>query len=492
MSVEEEMQTLLNTKGNIRQALINKNVTVSETEPFRNYANKIAAIANIEIREADYVFSNTTSEASFPREPLTESYAGYFYGTSDETLSSLKNYLENGNEVAYWGGYENSWNVLQNSETWDGSPSVNGNQAFCFAEPVIPVSFHSRIGSTGWSLRATNDWNVFKAYLTQGTSAENMVTLIDDGTSTDVVGGVDIAVGDGATAYKYYVFNHLQVYSNIYNMWLNVITGNVRCTLSSANMTPSIKAYPSDYMRIITQPWQNGGNYIDSQELIFKPQADGGNTVNYDDDGKEVLMGLYLQDDGSYLLSPSEISGEKVGTLFIPDHLYPTEVIRTFEQPVLTANGTLGGNGFAVSADSVYGSREAWKAFDGITERSSSEDQWHSGYGQPHWIAFYNPTPLEVTKITVFNGDGNVLPLDWEFQCSDDNSEWTTIASGTNTELYAGAEWSFDISPENQGWHKYYRFYTTSGSGTDSEYVGLTELRITAVQKDRSWEMGGK
>jgi len=47
------------------------------------------------------------------------------------------------------------------------------------------------------------------------------------------------------------------------------------------------------------------------------------------------------------------------------------------------------------------------------------------------------------------------------------------------------------ISPENQSWHKYYRFYTTSGSGTDSEYVGLTELLIEAAQKTTQWEMGG-
>jgi len=329
-TVVEKLQYLSETKAAIKKVIKDKGIAVADSDTFRSYADKINAIGGGAVNKpAEYVFSDTTSEVGFPREPLTEGYAGYFYGTSDEAKTALKNYLENGNEVAYWGEYENSWNVLQNSETWDGSPSVNGNRAFCFAEPVIPVSFHSRIGSTGWSLRATNDWNVFAAYLNNSDLAENMVTLIDDGTSTDVVGGVDIDVGDGATAYKYYVFKYLQSYSDIYNMSLNVITGNVRCTLSSANMTPSIKAYPSDYMRIITQPWQNGDNYIDSQELIFKPKADGGNTVNYVDYGKAVEMGLYLQDDGSYLLSPSEISGEKVGTLAIPDHLYPTEVIRT-------------------------------------------------------------------------------------------------------------------------------------------------------------------
>ena len=149
-------------------------------------------------------------------------------------------------------------------------------------------------------------------------------------------------------------------------------------------------------------------------------------------------------------------------------------------QPVLTANGTIGGDSFAVAMDSQHLSLYAWYAFDGITTYQQYK-QAHTAKGQPHWIEFYNPEPIVVTKMTVYNGGSNVCPLDWQFQCSDDNSTWTTLTSGTNTVYTAGGMWSFDVS--NSGAHQYYRFYTTSGYGIDSGYLGISEFVITAHYK---------
>ena len=87
---------------------------------------------------------------------------------------------------------------------------------------------------------------------------------------------------------------------------------------------------------------------------------------------------------------------------------------------------------------------------------------------------------MSVSKVTIFNGNDNVMPLDWEFQYSDDNSDWHTLTSGTNTVLTANGEWSFDVA--NSGNHKYYRFYTTSGSGSVSSCLGLTEIQITGKE----------
>lgn len=157
----------------------------------------------------------------------------------------------------------------------------------------------------------------------------------------------------------------------------------------------------------------------------------------------------------------------------------PTSQVTPWTQPVLTANGTIGGNSFAVAMDSQYQSRAAWYAFDGVTTYNGNT-QAHTANGQPHWIEFYNPRPLIVTKMTVYNGGANVCPLDWQFQCSDDNSTWTTLTSGTNTNYTQGGEWSFNVS--NSGAHKYYRFYTTSGYGRDSGYLGITEFVITAKE----------
>nr|DAR69724.1 MAG TPA: hypothetical protein [Caudoviricetes sp.] len=449
---------------------------------------------------AEYVYENTTEEVNFPRQALTEGANNFFYGTSTAQLDAMKEYLNKGNEVAYWGAYSSSWKVLQNSESWSGTPMYNTNIAFAFSEPVTPKFFHSRIGSTEWNLMATNDWDIFTTYLGNGASSEFMTTLIASGEDTNVTGGVDTAIGDGTASYKYYVFKDMYSYSYIYNIALKVNTGNVTCTLNSTNMTPSFKCYPDNYMRVITQDWHNGSEIVPSKKLIYKPYEDGGCLVNYTDDGKAVNLKMFLMtgtDTSIYILSPDDnftLEGysekKQVADLNIPAHLYKSVVFETFEQPVLTANGTIGGSDFAVVADSeIDGSRPAWKAFDGNTVLSdASTDQWHSQSGQPHWLEWYSPNILSVNKIIVFNGADNVLPLDWEVQYSDNNEEWTTGASGTNTALTANAEW--EINSITGGYHKYWRFRTTSGSGTDSEYLGITELQISGVVQKEAWVMG--
>lgn len=44
MTIKQELQTLLNTKGEIRQAIIDKGVAVEENAPFDSYADKISQI----------------------------------------------------------------------------------------------------------------------------------------------------------------------------------------------------------------------------------------------------------------------------------------------------------------------------------------------------------------------------------------------------------------------------------------------------------------
>lgn len=44
MTIKQELQTLLNTKGEIRQAIIDKGVAVADNAPFDSYADKISQI----------------------------------------------------------------------------------------------------------------------------------------------------------------------------------------------------------------------------------------------------------------------------------------------------------------------------------------------------------------------------------------------------------------------------------------------------------------
>lgn len=235
----------------------------------------------------------------------------------------------------------------------------------------------------------------------------------------------------------------------------------IHTPLITNNMTLSCYSYDNNYMRLDTQLFKIDNDIIDAATLLLKPYADGGNLLGYVDDGSAVNLKLYaLHPDGQ-------------------SH----EMLVNFVRPDLTADGTMGGDDFACSADSsIDANRLPFKAFDGVTEMASVyTDMWHSNSGQPHWIAFYNPNPLIVNAVTIYNAMDTTVPYEWKFQYSDDGTDWTDCASGTNTEFTENASWSFNVS--DSGEHKYYRFYTTSAHGATDTYTSIAEIQIQGVER---------
>lgn len=402
----------------------------------------ILKIMNISTNE--YVYENKTETVQFPRKPATE--------TTDYLFTDVNAYKESNLEFSC---YESSSSIEGMSKFFDNNEATNGNMInglrFKFDKPVLMEKMYVRnSGGYNVTLKGTNNPEIM----------DNVYSDLWDIIYTGGAENYEVELNP-TQSYQYYCLTKNSGYKTIYELKFYAITGNVSCTLKSASMTPTINCYAKNYMEIVTQDWYNGSDIIPSQTLLLKPFEDGGHLVNYEDNGSAVNLGLYL--------------------------VQPTgEVItKSFVQPVLSANGTMGGDAFAVMADGEYDSnRPAWKAFDGnIVMNNASYDQWHSGYGQPHWIKFYNPEPLNISKLTIYNGASNVLPLDWEFQYSDTNTDedWHTLTSGTNTELTQNGVWEFDI--ENSGEHQYYRFRTTSGSGSDTSYLGITEIQITGSIK---------
>lgn len=156
------------------------------------------------------------------------------------------------------------------------------------------------------------------------------------------------------------------------------------------------------------------------------------------------------------------------------------ENISNWAQPVLTSNGTMGGNSFAVNQSSVLGSVEgdgAWLAFDG----KGSGTRWHSAKNLPQSIAWYNPKPLKITNVKVTNRstDGS-YPNAYQLQYSDDTINWTTTNSGNGT---GGDSVSWNIAVTHTGFHKYWRLYITSATGSNSNYVAIGGIDITAQEK---------
>ena len=170
--------------------------------------------------------------------------------------------------------------------------------------------------------------------------------------------------------------------------------------------------------------------------------------------------------------------GSKV---FVPngwsDYDYYKYVYQDWTQPVLTENGVLGGDSFACDQSTVRGNYYAYQAFDNM----GSTTMWHSTNSIPAWISWYNPTPLKITNVNVTNrsSDGS-YPKAYQLQYSDDNSTWTTTVSGNGT---GGDSVSWDIPVTLDTYHKYWRLYVISASGSNSGYVSIGEIVITAQER---------
>ena len=163
------------------------------------------------------------------------------------------------------------------------------------------------------------------------------------------------------------------------------------------------------------------------------------------------------------------------------------EVTTQWIQPVLSANGTMGGNSFAVNSNVIqYQSsiNEAYLAFNG----SKTGGVFHSTQGVlSGYIDFYNPQALCVKKLTITNQEStaNRASKAGIIYGSNDGSNWTQIKSYTNSVQTAGASWNIDLS-DNTNFYKYYRMESsgTPYSGTSTApyaFWVIAEIEIDAL-----------
>ena len=178
------------------------------------------------------------------------------------------------------------------------------------------------------------------------------------------------------------------------------------------------------------------------------------------------------EDDSTYGSFVSKVASQ-VGT----NPLVQSTAMADWTQPILSSDGTVGGNSFAVQASSEYLGYDAraYRAFDGNT--GGTEFQFNND--PPCWVTFYNPLPLNVTRIIC-----STDPYWWYIgaytvQASNDNTNWTNLVSGNGSSTT-----DIDLS-SNKGLYKYYRIYITSKSGGSSSHcVTIQEIRITAKVAD--------
>ena len=209
--------------------------------------------------------------------------------------------------------------------------------------------------------------------------------------------------------------------------------------------------------------------------------------------GEIVTSTIPLTDAGLHLLDGALIQHSSygafvdyIGDLYTenPNASYFAKTETDWVQPVLSSNGTLGGNSFAVSADSVYSSTyETYLAFD-----NSDSTQWltqaPASITFPTALILYNPVALKCSKLTMTNRlTYNSIFTGGNVYGSDDNSTWNLITAFTNNVTTAGAQWEINLS-SNNNFCKYYKIEFTSGvidSGTSTASYGFTEVKMSAT-----------
>lgn len=151
-----------------------------------------------------------------------------------------------------------------------------------------------------------------------------------------------------------------------------------------------------------------------------------------------------------------------------------------FVQPVLTSDGVIGGDRFAVTMSQVADAYYPYLAFDG-----KADTYLRTGYVQPQWVLMYNPNPLNISKIEYIHNDNNFWATSLDIQASVDgsNNSWITLLSLTGLKLQ---NYTWDINTKGK-YYKYYRLYIKSASRTDTQYsprpAQISELKLTAQEQ---------
>lgn len=160
------------------------------------------------------------------------------------------------------------------------------------------------------------------------------------------------------------------------------------------------------------------------------------------------------------------------GTTWEADYETFGAVEVAFSQPILSADGTLGGTEFAVAVSYYYATYYGFKVSD-----NNPSTSWMTSAGNT--CILYNPIPVKATSISFQNiADGTNTILQHTIYGSNDNITYTTLASTTNANTTASATWSTAITSGNQAFYKYYKILVSTGSHT---YMGASAITINGT-----------
>lgn len=197
--------------------------------------------------------------------------------------------------------------------------------------------------------------------------------------------------------------------------------------------------------------------------------------TGYDDTLALEGSTFYLSEDKSYITTPpdgiavSAIIGRSEETLW--------------EQPVLSENGTVDGDSFAVWTNAgYYSSYYPYKPFASSTSYGWLSSSSSVSASNPAYYGMYFPETACLTQIVQLNrSDGSSETLgDFTVEASNDNDTWVTLATFSNRTYTAGTQLTFDLS-DNVSFYRYYRLNITSNAAGSSGRVSVGMLTLTAT-----------
>lgn len=152
-----------------------------------------------------------------------------------------------------------------------------------------------------------------------------------------------------------------------------------------------------------------------------------------------------------------------------------------WEQPILTSNGTMGGDSFACDQSNYYESANEPAQLAFYVFNGTNDNEWQCNgvnTNSWYWISWYSPDPIKISQIIVTNAEANYVVKDWILQGCNDNSSWVDLASGVNTNTSMDGNWVISVSENNRKSFKYHRIYCKPNSSTA---IMIDELTITAT-----------
>lgn len=175
----------------------------------------------------------------------------------------------------------------------------------------------------------------------------------------------------------------------------------------------------------------------------------------------------------------------------IKQEIKPSDTYDTpYVQPVLTANGTPGGNEVAM----IFNNQD-FAAFNVSSTANTSGTFWQNYWigdserHLPSYVGYYIPDGIKLTSVTLMNkstqGGSEYTPRSFTIQGSNDNDVWTNLYTEDNWSYYNTWNTEINIPIETDYAYKYIRINITSTN--DGKVVQLGYMKLDGYVRGSSY-----